>query len=209
MSINVLSPDQAKDDARQLLAKAKAKYGFVPNLLGVMAHAPATLEAYMTLSGLFDQTSLSPTERQVVLLAISAEHECTYCVAAHTAIAKMQDADADAIEAIRNGEPIADDKLQALRRFAVDVATTRGWPSDETKRAFHDAGYSEAHALEVILGVGMKTLSNYTNHMAQTPLDDAFADAAWEPGSASQLGCPRLAGDPQDRAPATRQERDL
>jgi len=181
MSINVLSPDNAPEQARPLLEKAKAKYGFVPNLLGVMAHAPATLEAYMTLSGLFDKTSLSPTERQVVLLAISAENKCTYCVAAHTVIAKMQKVETDVVEAIRNGQPIPDDKLEALRRFAVEVATTRGWPSDEARQAFHDAGYTDAQRLEVNLAVGMKTLSNYTNHTADTPLDEAFADAAWEP----------------------------
>jgi len=183
VTLNPLTVDNAPEQARPLLEKAKKKYGFIPNLLGVMAHAPATLEAYMTLSGLFDQTSLSPTERQVVLLATSAENECTYCVAAHTAIAQMQNLDPDAVGAIRNGDPIPDDKLEALRRFAVEVVTTRGWPSDEARQAFHDAGYTDAHALEVILGVGMKTLSNYTNHAADTPLDDAFADAAWEPVS--------------------------
>lgn len=183
MTLNPLTIDNAPEQARPLLEKAKQKYGFVPNLLGVMAHAPATLEAYMTLSGLFDKTSLSPTERQVVLLAISAENECTYCVSAHTAIAQMQNVDADVVEAIRNGKPIKDNKLEALRRFAVEVVTTRGWPSDEAKAAFHDAGYSEAQVLEVILGVGMKTLSNYTNHAADTPLDGAFSDAAWEAAS--------------------------
>jgi uncharacterized peroxidase-related enzyme len=156
----------------------------VPNILGVMAHASATLEAYMTLSGLFDKTSLSPAERWVVLLAVSAGNQCTHCVAAHTAIAQMQNVDADVVEAIRNGKPIKDGKLEALRRFAVQVVTTRGWPSDEAKQAFHDAGYSEAQTLEVILGVGMKTLSNDTNHAAETPLDDAFSDAAWEAASA-------------------------
>ncbi len=183
MTLNPLTIDNVPEQVRPMLEKAKNSYGFVPNILGVMAHAPATLEAYMTLSGLFDKTSLSPTERQVVLLAISAENECTYCVAAHTAIAQMQNVDADVVEAIRNGEPILDDKLEALRRFAVEIVTTRGWPSDEVKQAFHDAGYSEAQALEVILGVGMKTLSNYTNHAADTPLDDAFSDAVWEPAS--------------------------
>lgn len=181
MSLTVKTIDDAPEQAQALLKKANSKYGFVPNLLGVMAHAPALLEAYMTLSGLFDKTSLSPTERQVVLLAVSAENKCTYCMAAHTAISQMQNLNAQAVDAIRDSESIDDEKLEALRRFAVEVATTRGWPGDEAKQAFHDAGYSETHALEVILGVGMKTLSNYTNHMAETPLDDAFAEAAWEP----------------------------
>ena len=33
--------------------------------------------------------------------------------------------------------------------------------------------------LEVILGVGFKTLSNYTNHVANTPLDAPFKRFAW------------------------------
>ena len=67
MSLTVQTIDNAPEQARGLLEKAESKYGFVPNILGVMAQAPALLEAYMTLSGLFDQTSLSATERQVVL----------------------------------------------------------------------------------------------------------------------------------------------
>ena len=33
--------------------------------------------------------------------------------------------------------------------------------------------------MSLILGIGFKTLSNYTNHVADTPLDQAFAKAAW------------------------------
>ena len=40
MSIEPLHIDYAPEDARPLLEKAKQKYGFVPNILGVMAHAP-------------------------------------------------------------------------------------------------------------------------------------------------------------------------
>ena len=45
--------------------------------------------------------------------------------------------------------------------------------------AFLNAGYTRTQVLEVVLGVGVKTLSNYTNHIADTPLDAAFAKAAW------------------------------
>ncbi|MBI1367135.1 MAG: carboxymuconolactone decarboxylase family protein [Planctomycetes bacterium] len=184
MFLNVLHTDNALQGAGELLGKAQKEYGFVPNLLGVMAHAPKLLEGYMTLSRLFDQSSLDATERQVVLLAVSAVNRCHYCVPAYTVIAKMQGVESNVIEAIRDDRPIDDPKLQALRQFAAEMATTRGWPSDEAKQTFHEVGYTEAQALEVVLGVGLKTLSNYTNHLADTPLDDAFADAAWSPGAA-------------------------
>jgi AhpD family alkylhydroperoxidase len=73
-------------------------------LLGIMAGAPPLLRAYLAVTELFDSTALSPVERQVVLLAASRENECDYCMAAHSAIADMQQLPADVIEAIRDGE---------------------------------------------------------------------------------------------------------
>jgi alkylhydroperoxidase family enzyme len=46
---------------------------------------------------------------------------------------------------------------------------------------FLTAGYTKAQVLEVILGISFKTLSNYVNHVTETPLDDAFATQAWKP----------------------------
>ena len=56
---------------------------------------------------------------------------------------------------------------------------TRGWPTEEAKAAFFEAGYGTAEYLEVILGIAVKTISNYTNHAADTPLDAAFEDSRW------------------------------
>lgn len=189
VSLSVLSLDDAPEAARGLLAAAKGKFGFVPNLLGVMANVPALLEAYLTLGGLFDKTSLSPTERQVVLLATSFVNGCDYCMAAHTGIATMQKVDPAVITALREGHAIADAKLESLRRFAADVASTRGWPEAASVAGFLAAGYSAAQALEVVLGVGMKTLSNYANHLAGTSLDQTFAAAKWTAPKDPGCGC--------------------
>jgi hypothetical protein len=56
-----------------------------------------------------------------------------------------------------------------------------GFVSNEDTADFLAAGYTQAQILEVILGVTFKTLSNYTNHIAETPLDAAFAPNAWSP----------------------------
>jgi AhpD family alkylhydroperoxidase len=179
MSYPIYTSETAPSVSQPILHGAKKSLGFVPNLFGMMAGAPALLKAYATLSQIFDETSLTPTERQVVLLEVSYQNECTYCVAAHSVIAGMQKVPADVVDAIRSGAPIADRKLESLRRYVAAVVAGRGWPSEEAARSFFAAGYSQAQALEVVLGVGMKTLSNYANHIAQTPLDTAFAKAAW------------------------------
>ncbi|HBY59178.1 MAG TPA: carboxymuconolactone decarboxylase [Solibacterales bacterium] len=176
----------APEPAREVLAQARKNFGFIPNLLGNMANAPTLLKAYLAVGALFDQTSLTATERQVVLLTVSTENACGYCVAAHTAISGMQKVSSQVVNAIRDGEPIADSKLEALRIFTREVVERRGWPSATSYERFLDAGYTSEQALEVVLGVGMKTLSNYTNHLARTPLDPQFAPAAWEPAVATK-----------------------
>lgn len=179
MSYTPHTIDTAPAAARETLAGVNKTYGFVPNLMGVMAEAPALLRAYRTTVELFDETSLNPTERQVVLLTTSYENRCEYCVAAHSVIAGMQQVPEAVVQAIRSGQPIENPRLEALRRFTAAIVVSRGWPSEEEKAAFKNAGYDKAQALEVVLGVSVKTLSNYTNHIADTPLDRAFAKAAW------------------------------
>lgn len=169
----------APEGSRERLAGAKKSLGFVPNLFGVFAESPAALEAYQTLGGIFDTSSFTPTERQVVRLSSSFVNDCHYCMAAEAAVANLKKVDADVIAALREGRPIADPKLEALRTFTAKVTEQRGWVSEEDSAAFLAAGYTRAQILEVIVGVAQKVLSNYTNHFANTPLDDAFQPLAW------------------------------
>lgn len=179
MTFTVHTVESAPEAATDVFAGAKKAFGFVPNLMGVMAQAPALVKAYRTLQGLFDETSLTPTERQIVLLTASAENECHYCVAAHSAIAGMQRVPHDVVESIRRGKPIEDSRLEALRQFTTTLVNARGWAADEELDTFLQAGFTKAQVLEVVLGIGFKTLSNYTNHIVDTPLDEAFATALW------------------------------
>ncbi|MGD9855036.1 MAG: carboxymuconolactone decarboxylase family protein [Planctomycetaceae bacterium] len=179
MKLQVQSIETAPAEAQAALRAVREKYGFVPNLLGIMANAPPLLKAYLALNELFQQTTLSPVEQQVVLLTISEVNRCEYCVAAHTVAARMHKVPRGVIESVRSGQPIADDRLDALRCLTTEIVEGRGWPTQAAIDDFLSAGYSSEQVLEVILAVGMKTLSNYTNHLAHTPLDTQFSPAAW------------------------------
>lgn len=171
--------ESAPAGSKPILEQAKRAMGFVPNLFAAMAEAPAILEGYTALSGIFDKSDLTATERQIILMTNNRLNGCVYCMAAHTTISQGAGVPADVVASLREGTPIADDKLEALRRFAEVINETRGWPSDANLDAFFAAGYSPQSVLEVILGTSLKVLSNYTNHVAQTPLDQAFASNAW------------------------------
>lgn len=170
---------QTAPEAKELIEGAQRAFGFLPNLLATMAEAPALLEGYLTLAGIFDKSSLSPTERQIVLMVNNRLNGCTYCMAAHTAIAKSQGVADSVIKSLREGTEIADPKLEALRVFAARINETRGWPEQSDIDALIGAGYTQRTVLEVVLGTAVKVMSNYTNHIAETPLDDAFAPVAW------------------------------
>jgi len=172
--------ETAPEGSKEILTGALKAYGFIPNLYGRMAEAPAALKAYSGLSNNFEQSSFTATEKQIILLATSYVNGCNYCMAVHSTIGQMFKVPQDIIDALRNNMPISDYKLEALRKFANAVVEKRGWVSPEEIESFLSAGYSKSQLLEVIVGVAQKTLSNYINHIVKTPLDAAFAPNEWE-----------------------------
>lgn len=175
--------ETAPAESAQLLGGVEKGFGFVPNLLGAFAESPATLKGYLTLGKLFDQSSFTATERQVVILVASRFNECKYCVAAHSIAAGMHGVPAEVVEAIRNDQPIPDSRLEILRDFTTAVVEKRGWVSELDVDEFIAAGFTRAQVLEVVLGVSYKTLSNYVNHIVDTTVDDAFAPREWHPAA--------------------------
>jgi uncharacterized peroxidase-related enzyme len=173
--------ESAPEGSRALLADGQKRMGFIPNLYAGLAESPAALEAYFALSAALAKTELTPVEQQVVMLNASVENGCSYCVAAHSMLAtNVAKADPDTVCSLREQRPIADPRLRALADFTRQVVQERGWVTEAAVQAFLDAGFSRGNVLDVVMGVTMKTLSNYANHLMQTPVDDVFADERWE-----------------------------
>ena len=160
-----------------------SSFGMVPNLHAVMAESPELLEGYQKLHELFEQTSLSVAERNVVWMAINVEHGCHYCVPAHTAIAKRQGLDGASIEALRAARPLPDQRLEVLRQFTLALVRQRGQVPPAQVSAFLSAGFTKRNIFDILVGVSQKVLSNYVNHLAQTPVDPPFTVYAWQPNN--------------------------
>jgi AhpD family alkylhydroperoxidase len=173
--------DTAPEASRPLLAQVKAAWGFVPTLHATLAESPVALAAYDTLFGLVAKSTLTPAEQQVAYQAINVFHECEYCTAGHTFLSRKAGVPEDAIQALRNGTPIADVRLEALRVFAETVVRARGFAGDAAVEAFLAAGFTRANLLEVVTVAATKTISNYTNHLTHTPKEGFMADPslAW------------------------------
>ncbi|MHC9034918.1 carboxymuconolactone decarboxylase family protein, partial [Cobetia marina] len=128
---------------------------------------------------LFLDSSFNDEETTVVWQTINVEHNCHYCVPAHTGIAKAMKVDDAITEALRNETPLPTERLEALRTFTLAVVRERGFVDDATVQTFLDAGYTKRNVLEVVLGLSQKVMSNYTNHLAETPIDEPFKKFEW------------------------------
>ncbi|MEL7799413.1 carboxymuconolactone decarboxylase family protein [Idiomarina loihiensis] len=164
----------APEDSKPLLEGSEKSFGMIPNLHAVMAEAPGLLKAYQDIHELFVNSSFDKNELTVVWQTINVYHDCHYCVPAHTAIAKQMGADDSITENIRADKPLTDNKLQALREFTLTMLEKRGEASESDLNEFFNAGYGNRQALEVVLGIAQKTMSNYTNAITGTPVDEPF-----------------------------------
>ncbi len=180
MEFKIHTKETAPEASVPVLEQTEKAYGFALNLFGVLAESPAALSAYVRVNGLLEEhAALSARERQIVMLAVSELNNCEYCMAAHSAVAEMSQVPAETIEALRRGDEPGDGRQAALFRFARLIAEHRGWVPEADQKAFLDAGFTTRHVLDVITILSLKTLSNYTNHLAQPPLDEAFQNKKW------------------------------
>lgn len=187
MTLPAITPESAEPRARAVLQEAVDRLGFIPNMYAAMVNSPGLLETYMRGYALFRQESgFTPTEQEVVFLSISLENECLYCMAAHSFIADaVSKVPREVTDAIRNGTAIPDARLAALHAFTRAMVSSRGNPDRKDTEALLAAGYSQRQILEIVLAVGVKTFSNYANHLFQTPLDEKFAAREWSPSAAA------------------------
>lgn len=172
--------ETAPDGSKPLLAESQAGFGMIPGLHAVMAESPQLLAAYKAVHTLFMETSFNTDEKTVIWQTVNVENACHYCVPAHTGIAKSMGVDDAITEALRNKTPLPNPRLEALRDFVLSVSRDRGDVGEAEVKAFLDAGYTKQNILEVILGYSQKMMSNYTNHLANTPVDKAFQKFAWD-----------------------------
>lgn len=172
--------ENAPEDSKKLMEQSEQTFGMVPNLHKILAEAPATYEAYNTVFSLFmKNTTLSPLEQQVIFMTANFENNCQYCVPGHTWMMKSSKMPDDVIEALREGTNLPDPKLQALHDYTKELLDNRGHIGDDRLQAFLGAGYTKRQALEVLIGLSAKLISNFTNAITHTKVDEPMKAYSW------------------------------
>ncbi len=166
----------APESTKGTLKEVKAAYGMLPNLYGYLAESPVALNAYLHINDqLMKNSSLTPVQVQVALLAISEVNNCEFCIAAHSWVGDTLKANPQTIKAIRDGGDIEDPQDKALVALVRALVNDRGFVADEIMDQFLAAGFSKENVMDLLVCNMLKSLSNYANHITKTQVNAELA----------------------------------
>ncbi|MCD0501652.1 carboxymuconolactone decarboxylase family protein [Bordetella petrii] len=150
----------------------KVAGGSVPNLFAALGYlAPTALAAVLNAEGALASSSLSKQDLETIKLLVSGQTGCHYCVAAHNMLGKMVGLPADALRAIRTGQPTGDAKRDALVRFVLNLQNTSGTISEDEFAAIRGAGYTDTQLAEISLAIALTIFTNTFNRINDTDVD--------------------------------------
>jgi len=153
--------------AREHLAATRSAFGAIPAPVAAYAGAPLMLAAALSGLDAFEKTSLAPLEREVLAMTMGRVNQCKFCLELHRRLLTMREAPAPLVSALEQGLPLAEPRLEALRRFVLGVLAGRGDVDAEVWEGFIDAGYTRQQALEVVLGISVYTLTTFSNRLVE------------------------------------------
>jgi AhpD family alkylhydroperoxidase len=174
MNLNPISIENANEKQKRLLEQTKETYRTIPKMQMLMANVPSLLQSYLDGMASFRKEVLfNPVEQEIIFMMISYQNECYSCLASHGMIAeKISKVPIEIINEIKEKKALSDKKLNALAVFTSVIVSTKGIPSTEDISNFIQAGYQEEHILGIIHALSLKIMSNYTNHIFQSELND-------------------------------------
>ncbi|UCE63684.1 MAG: carboxymuconolactone decarboxylase family protein [Nitrospirota bacterium] len=166
---------KSNSPVEDIFAQVQGLLGFVPNLYKEMSKAPSVLSVYHKGQESLSQGALTAKEQQVVQLTVAVYNDCRYCKAAHQWLGQKMGLSQDEIQEIRSRlSQQTDMQVANLVRATKLILENRGWLDPEELTRLEQQGISRAKLYEIIAYIGLKTISTYINHIAETPIDEQF-----------------------------------
>jgi AhpD family alkylhydroperoxidase len=170
--------ESAPSAARRSMTAVRENWGYLPSGVARLATSPHALDGFLRLNAIFENCTLNPLAREVLVMTVATRNGCHLCVAIHTRRLTAMDADPEVIAALRRSVPLPGPHLEAVRVFTLEVLDTAGDVGDAALRAFLAHGYTPQNALEVVLGIGTYTLSTFANRLTAAQLDEPLVPFA-------------------------------
>jgi 4-carboxymuconolactone decarboxylase len=154
-------------DIREIYEKNRAKIGFVPNVFRAYARRPEHFRAFMAYHDVLMKApgGLARDEREAIVVAVSSENKCQYCMTAHGAALRVLGKNPILAEQIANNWRTAEltPRWRAMLAFASRVNEPGFAASDEEIDAMHAAGFSDDDIWDV---AAIAAFFGFSNRMA-------------------------------------------
>lgn len=166
-------------DVRERILAVQEKAGFVPNVFMMLAHRPDEFRAFFNYHDALmerESDSLTKAEKEMIVVAVSADHGCLYCVVAHGAILRILAKDpliADQV-AVNYRTAAISERQRVMLDFAIHLAAQRGVLDDSWQARLEELGFTMDDIWDVGAIAALFGLSNRLVSMARTPPNDEF-----------------------------------
>lgn len=168
-TFNVPARDEVSPANQGIFDTVKKSMGFVPNLYASFAHSENALGTFLGAQS--GKSSLSAKEKEIVNLVVSQVNDCTYCLSAHSAIAKSNGFTDEQILEIRSGDISFNEKYDALAKFAKELAENKGEVEPSVIDEFMAKGYNQENLIDTIMLAGIRTITNYVYAVTKPEVD--------------------------------------
>ncbi|WP_417776022.1 peroxidase-related enzyme [Stutzerimonas xanthomarina] len=171
--------DALPADIRERIVAVQEKAGFVPNVFLMLAHRPDEFRAFFNYHDALmerEGDSLTKAEKEMIVVAVSADHGCLYCVVAHGAILRILARDpllADQISVNYRTAAISE-RQRTMLDFALHLAAERGVLDDAWQARLEKMGFTLNDIWDIGSIAALFGLSNRLVSMARTPPNDEF-----------------------------------
>jgi uncharacterized peroxidase-related enzyme len=176
---DVPSPEELPEDLRVRIAEVAEKSGFVPNIFLTLARRPAEWRAFFAYhDALMDKETpgLTKADRELIVVATSAENHCLYCVVAHGAIARIRARNPWIADQVATDWRTAelDGRQRAVLEVAVRMAVEPWTVTDEILGSLRDHGLTDDDIWDVGSISAFFAMSNRLAHLTKTMPNDEF-----------------------------------
>ena len=155
------------DDIRQIYEKNREKLGFIPNVFRAYARRPEHFRAFLAYHDVLMKGpgNLTRAEREAIVVAVSSENRCQYCMVAHGAALRVIGKDARLAEQIANNWRTADlsPRWRAMLGFAARVNEPGFFTTEREMDELHMAGFRDDDVWDI---AAIAAFFGFSNRMA-------------------------------------------
>jgi len=176
------APDPADlpDDLKAINKEMEERTGFLPNVFTALARRPDELRAFLAYHDALieKEGGLSKADREMIIVATSAENNCQYCVVAHGAILRIRAKSRHVADQVAINFRKADiaDRQKAMLEFAFKVAHHSDLIDDSDFEALHAHGFDDEDIWDIAAITALFGMSNrMANFTSMRPNDEFYS----------------------------------